>query len=265
MWILLLLLICNLMQSNCQFKEWYAQMYSSPSALPQMSKYQSWTLGKKSALLWELWDDEESIPGTFSMLADCVPWIKEFSKYYDTTDSVPKRMLIVQWWSVYLSLIIFLCFTNKAAGCRWMLNDYLHRHLLLANFWPSWLPQLAVRELFQQQELQLVKLTPAYYDYLAEWSHTTLQFMSFVAVVRQFGVQSLPNIIYILLLSTKAADLASTPILFDSCHNLLKQVIVNNLELVITRELKTVSARPWLNIILSDKGQCQNCSTQGCQ
>ncbi|KIK51703.1 hypothetical protein GYMLUDRAFT_181114, partial [Collybiopsis luxurians FD-317 M1] len=52
------------------------------------------------SLLRELSDGEESISGISSTSADCVPWLEEFSRYNNATDSAPEGMIIVQWWGM---------------------------------------------------------------------------------------------------------------------------------------------------------------------
>ncbi|KAF5340819.1 hypothetical protein D9757_009868 [Collybiopsis confluens] len=82
-----------------KFKERYTQMYGSTTAFPHASKSRSsQPLGKKSSLLRELSDDEDQSlshrPQTQA------PWLDEFSRYYDTQDTVSDGMSIVQWWGL---------------------------------------------------------------------------------------------------------------------------------------------------------------------
>ena len=73
-------------------------MYGSTAAMPHASK-STQLLSKKSSLLRELSDDEGD--SAESPLSNRVPWLEEFSRYYDAKENIPDGMSIVQWWGVH--------------------------------------------------------------------------------------------------------------------------------------------------------------------
>lgn len=84
-------------------------MYGLTSALPHAPKADTHPLGKKSALLRELSDDEDDSEGLLAS-SDCVPWLEEFRKYYDANDTVPGGMSIIEWWGVSITYILLFSY-----------------------------------------------------------------------------------------------------------------------------------------------------------
>jgi len=71
-------------------------MYGSTSAAPSKSNSSS-TMGKHRTLLRELSDDDNSDAESST---SSISWTQEFAKYYDSTDTIPEGMSVVEWWGV---------------------------------------------------------------------------------------------------------------------------------------------------------------------
>ncbi|KAJ3531266.1 hypothetical protein NM688_g7598 [Phlebia brevispora] len=77
------------------FEARYKQMYGSSGPAPFAKKS-----SKLTSLMCELSDDESDAECTSSPLTavDGKPWLAEFNRYLDTTESIPEGMSVIQWW-----------------------------------------------------------------------------------------------------------------------------------------------------------------------